>query len=229
MDTPAIRLLSLNVGQPRLLVGASGQTFHSSIGRKPATGPLRCTLDGLEGDACKYPGHHGRQMALNAFDRQGYADLEEIFGVRFPVPGFGENLTLEGLPDSEARIGDVLRVGTVLAQVSQLREPCGNLVHFLGQPRIIKAMHRARRTGYYLRVLEEGEIAPGSPVELVERGDPRWTIEALGRALFLELPDEAQGEELMRHPQLSINFKRSLARQFQKLTKRPLAGAPQED
>lgn len=220
MSPAAIRIVSLNTGMPKPMLAPDGTTWTSSIDRRPATGPVRLTEAGLAGDACAWSGHHGNSMALNVFPTELYPLFEEYAGRVLRRPSFGENLTLEGLPDKEARIGDVLRAGDVVLEVSQPREPCGNLVRYLGLPGIVKWMRDNLLSGYYLRVLQGGTLEPGQELELTERGEERWTIEALNEAMYRRLDDAELVAQLEALPALSPNWRKSLRKQHDKSIER---------
>ncbi len=207
------RLLSLNVGMPRQLgMKPDGTPFISSIARQPVDRAIRLGRGGFEGDACNWSGHHGEAMAVNVFPIEYYATFEELGGKPLPRPAFGENLTLSGYPDMEARVGDVVRLGSALLQVSQPREPCGNLVRFLELPRIARWMEERRETGFYFRVLEPGVVAPDSTMRIDDRGHSGWTIAALSGLMFGGNATEDQIRVVTEIPSLSSNWKSSLIR-----------------
>jgi MOSC domain-containing protein YiiM len=167
---------------------------------------------GFDGDACNWSGHHGEAMAVNVFASEHYGTFEELGGKTLPRPAFGENLTLSGYTDAQAHVGDVVRIGGALLQVSQPREPCGNLVRFLGLPRIIRWMEERRETGFYFRVLEPGLVAPDSTIHIEERGDPDWTIFGLSDLMYGGRCTEVQLGLVQTIPTLSSNWKSSLIR-----------------
>lgn len=217
-----IELASLNTGAPRDLAAADGRAFRSSIARSPVGAPMHCSLDGLPGDGCEYRLHHDRERAINLFDLADYAALEALLGRPLSVPAFGENLTTRGYPTAEARVGDRLRVGGALIEVSHPREPCGNITRLHDSSKIVKWMRDECLTGCYARVVEPGAMAPDSSIALESRGPAAWTIAALDRAMFRDIEDEAQGAALMALAVLSPNWKRSYAEQFAKRTGRAL-------
>jgi MOSC domain-containing protein YiiM len=101
------------------------------------------------------------------------------------VPGaFGENVTTHGMTERDVCIGDVYRAGTALLQVSQGRQPCWKLNRRFERPDAALSMQRSGATGWYYRVLQEGAIAPGDALVLVERPCPDWPLDRLIRALF---------------------------------------------
>lgn len=212
----AIRLVGLHTGMPRHLgQRPDGEPFVSSIARTAVARPVALAIEGFEGDGCEYRGHHGLNMAVNVFCDEHYAWFAEQAGRPLPRPAFGENLTLAGYTENEARIGDRLRLGTAVVEVTQPREPCSNVALYNKLPRIVKWMATTGRTGYYLRVLEPGVVDPQSAIDLIERGDAQWTVARLNLAMFGGEPDVEQTfAELARHPRLSQNWLKSWRKQL---------------
>jgi len=165
-------VLSVNVGRPRS-VRVGDRTVRTAIAKAPALLRVRVGRTNLEGDRqADLRVHGGPNKAVYAYDLSGYARWEAELGRALPHGQFGENLTVEGLPETEVRIGDVYRVGSALLQVSQPRSPCFKLALHMGRPDFPAAFLASGRTGFYLRVLEEGDVGAGDSIALVER-DPR--------------------------------------------------------
>ena len=97
---------------------------------------------------------------------------------------FGENLTVEGMPETEVHIDDVYRVGAAVLQVSQPRSPCFKLALKMELPRFPRAFLASGRTGFYLRVIEEGEIGAGDAITLLERDPRSLTVEQTVRRIY---------------------------------------------
>jgi MOSC domain-containing protein YiiM len=110
-------------------------------------------------------------------------------------PPFGENLSVEGLAETELRVGDVLRVGTAECVVTQPRLPCFKLNVRFQRPDMVKRFLRSRRTGFYLAVLKEGELTTGDPIELVPTD---WSAIGVTDVVTLYTSKEAGGELLQR-------------------------------
>ncbi len=219
MDTSP-RILQLNVGLPRDLVGKDGRPFRSSVGRQPVEGPRQLSANGFEGDACEYDGHHGANMKVNVFCAETYKRLEALLETDLTKPSFGENLLIEGWPEDVAAVGDTFRAGTAVLQISQPREPCGTLVRFTGISRILKTMTRNNATGYYMRVVQPGEVSGGDSLALMERVAPEWTIKRLNRLMYENLADKSAVREAERVETLSSNWKRSLRLQHERARRR---------
>jgi MOSC domain-containing protein YiiM len=177
---------SVNVGAPRP-VQVDGRTVLTAIWKHPVEGRVPLRGVNLRGDdQADRTVHGGPDKAVYAYgveDTEWWeAELERSLG-----PGaFGENLTVRGLPVSEAVIGEQWAVGTALLQVAQPRLPCFKLGLRMGDPRFLKRFAKAGRPGAYHRVLREGDIAAGDRIEVVSRPAHGVTSALVARALLGE-------------------------------------------
>jgi MOSC domain-containing protein YiiM len=152
----------------------------SAIAKAPVDGPVRVTRLGLAGDEqADRSVHGGPDKAVHHYPHDHYAwwrdtiDDHPLLG----APGaFGENLSTEGLTEATVAIGDVFRLGSALVEVSQGRQPCWKLDQRFGRRDILSGVISSRRSGWYYRVREEGEVAAGDAFELIDRPWPQWTI-----------------------------------------------------
>jgi MOSC domain-containing protein YiiM len=167
-----MRILSLNVGGPRE-VEHQGRTILTSIYKFPVAGRVRVDRLNIEGDQqSDLTVHGGFDKAVYAYPAEHYPLWREADpDLDLPWGAFGENLTTEGLSEETVHIGDRLRAGTAELVVTQPRMPCFKLAIRLDRPAIGKPFLQSRRTGFYLRVLREGEIAAGDPIEVIGRDE----------------------------------------------------------
>jgi MOSC domain-containing protein YiiM len=130
--------------------------------------------------------HRGLNKAVYAYPLEHHARWSEELGRDDFRPGqFGENLTVEGLTEEAARLGDVFRVGGALLEVTQPRYPCFKLRIKMGDPVFPRRFLASGRTGFYLRVVQEGEVGAGDAVELVEPSDA-LTVRDLWHLVLLD-------------------------------------------
>lgn len=170
------RILSINCG--KALPFRDRET--SAIGKAPVAGRVRVGRLGLAGDEqADLSVHGGPDKAIHHYPHDHYAWWREVLGEAPPLdaPGaFGENVTSEGLTEDRVCIGDRWRLGTALVEVSQGRQPCWKLDHRFGGAPVLARVVKSRRSGWYYRVIEEGEVEAGDVLELADRPYPGWTV-----------------------------------------------------
>jgi MOSC domain-containing protein YiiM len=178
-----MRIVSVNVGMPAPLRRADGAEVSSGIVKAAVAGRVRVGRTNLAGDGqADLSVHGGPDKAVYAYPHEHYARWAAELGRDDLVPGiFGENLTVEGLAEDDVLIGDRFRAGTALLEVSQPRMPCFKLGIRMGDPRFLKPFLQSGRTGFYLRVLEEGDVAAGDAIARAGSGDPDVSVREVTR------------------------------------------------
>jgi MOSC domain-containing protein YiiM len=176
-------VVSIQVGRPRAYGHAGAADPHdrpwtTGFFKQPVDGPAWVGKLNLEGDGQADLGNHGGvDKAVLAYAAVHYDDWQrELAMPELAAGGFGENLTIAGLTENDVAIGDQWRAGDVLLEVSQPRQPCWKLGRRWRCSELPKLVVKTGRTGWYLRVLDEGLLTPGDAIELVERPHPEWTI-----------------------------------------------------
>ncbi|HVW09211.1 MAG TPA: MOSC and FAD-binding oxidoreductase domain-containing protein [Bryobacteraceae bacterium] len=182
------RLLSVNVGLPRDIEW-KGRIVHTGIWKSPLSGRCRVGRLNVEGDGQgDLAGHGGEQRAVFVYQiescrywkdqlkRPGYS--EQNFGQ------FGENFTIEGLPDDTVCIGDRYRIGSALFEVTQPRVTCYRVGIRLDEPRMPALLTASGRPGFYFRVLEEGEVEAGDEIVKAGEAKERMTITQINALLY---------------------------------------------
>ncbi len=204
------RLLSVNVGLPRDIEWR-GRTVHTGIWKEPVQGRRRVRRLNVEGDGQgDLGGHGGEQRAVFVYQIESYRYWEERLGRRdFTHGQFGENFTIEGLPDDEVCIGDRYRIGTALFEVTQPRVTCYRVGIRMDEPQMAALLTSSGRPGFYLRVLEEGEVGAGDPILPVARGPERMTVAEVNALLYSSRHPRDQLERALRIPALSPGWRRS--------------------
>ena len=125
--------------------------------------------------------------------------------------GFGENLTISGWTEEDVCIGDAWRIGNVLLEVTQPRQPCWKLGRRWRLPELPKRVIAVGRTGWYCRVLEEGTIEAGGPISRERRRHPAWTITAANRVMYSKKGPQEEIRALIALPELSQYWKDELS------------------
>jgi MOSC domain-containing protein YiiM len=198
-------ILSVNVGRTNPAPWKPGA--FSAIDKRPVTGAVEVRALGIDGDMqANRDVHGGVDQAVYAFAREDLDWWAERLRRELSNGGFGENLTTSGLDVTAAVIGERWQVGTVTFEVSAPRIPCSNFQGFLGEQRWVKRFTQRARPGTYLRVLQEGTLAPRDAIIVTHRPAHGVTIGETFRALTTdqkllprllevpELPEEAHAK-----------------------------------
>lgn len=205
--------------RPLVLAGSVGPLGDdgrvSAIDKRPAPTPWRIGPTGLGGDAQADLKHHGGpDKALHHYAFEHYGAWAEEIGddPLLRKPGaFGENLSTTSWLETNVCIGDVVRFGSALLQVSQGRQPCWKLSRRFARVDMALRVQSSGRAGWYYRVLQPGQAEVGDVLQLVNRPRPDWTIERLTRILYREANDRDGLVGMATLPELTQSW-RDLAR-----------------
>lgn len=172
-----MKIVSVNVGMPREVVW-KGMTVQTAIFKKPVDGSVRISKLNLAGDKqADLTVHGGSEKAVYAYPAEHYEYWrKELPEVPFSWGRFGENLTTEGLWEGTLFIGDRLRIGSAVLMVTQPRMPCYKLDLRFDRDDMIKRFLMSERSGFYFSVIDPGEVAMGSRVEILSRDARRVTV-----------------------------------------------------
>jgi len=204
------RLLSVNVGLPRD-VAWRGQTVHTAVWKTPVQGrriARRLNIDGDgQGDLA---GHGGEHRAVFVYQIDSYRYWQAQLGRSdFSYGQFGENFTVDGLPDGEVCIGDRYRIGSAVFEVTQPRVTCYRVGIRMNEPRMAALLVSHGRPGFYFRVIEEGEVESGDEIVQVTSGPERMTIAEVNALLYTPGHPRTQLERAVRIPALSAGWRSS--------------------
>ena len=225
MTAPSIRVVSVNAGRVARIGERQGAPVRSAIRKKPVVrGPLPLSTTQLEGDRqADLRVHGGPEKAVFAYPLahlQVFA-AERGDGEHFVPGSIGENLTVEGDDETTVCIGDTWRWGTALLQVCQPRTPCYKLGMRTGWPEILRLFEERGWSGWYLRVLEPGDVpvpAPGGYLELgVEERDDRGLSVRDAAHLLRRDRDPARLRAAVAHPALATAWRRALQQRLASL------------
>ena len=198
----AKRVISVNVGQPREILW-QGKTITTGIFKEPVATRVAVRRLNLDGDQqVSLNVHGGPYKAVYVYPAEHYDYWRKEFPDKsLPFGMFGENLTTEGLLETEVHIGDRFRVGSAEVQVTQPRIPCFKLEAKFGRDDMIERFLASRRPGFYLAVLREGEVSAGDGIERIHRDQNQITVSDIIR-LYTVGQDDLEG--LRRVAQLSV-------------------------
>jgi MOSC domain-containing protein YiiM/ferredoxin-NADP reductase/ferredoxin len=213
------RLLSVNVGLPRD-VEWNGRTVHTGIWKAPVRGRCRVGRLNLDGDGQgDLAGHGGEQRAVFAYQVESYRHWQQQLGRTDFVHGqFGENFTIEGLPDDAVCIGDRYQVGTALLEVTQPRVTCYRVGIRMNEPRMPALLTSSGRPGFYLRVLHEGDVGAGDEILKVGEAQERMTVAEINALLYSPGHERDRLERALRIEALSPGWRASLQALLQSQT-----------
>ena len=171
-----MKVISVNVGLPGLLP-AGDRIVMSGIVKQPVAGPVLVRTLNLDGDGqADLSVHGGVDKAVYAYPSEHYALWQEELRLDLPWGAFGENLTITGLAEETTNVGDRLGIGTAVFEVSQPRLPCFKLEAKFQRNDMIKRLLDTRRTGFYLRVVQEGTLRAGEPIVVIQQHPARLSI-----------------------------------------------------
>jgi len=177
-----MRIISVNVGRPRLVVW-NEQTVSTGIYKEPVAGRVVLRTLNLDGDQqADLTVHGGRSKAVYVYPTEHYSYWrDELPGAELPWGMFGENFTTEGLNESTINIGDRFGIGSAQVMVTEPRMPCYKLGIKFGRSDILRRFLASGRTGFYFSVQREGEVEAGDEVELIQRDENNVTVADITR------------------------------------------------
>jgi ferredoxin-NADP reductase/MOSC domain-containing protein YiiM/ferredoxin len=204
------RLLSVNVGLPRDIEW-NGRTVHTGIWKEPVHGRCRVGRLNLDGDGQgDLAGHGGEQRAVFVYQIESYGYWQEQLKRSDFVHGqFGENFTIEGLPDDAVCIGDRYRIGSALFEVTQPRVTCYRVGIRMNEPRMPALLTSSGRPGFYFRVLQEGEVGGGDEIVKEGEANERMTVAGINALLYSPNHPRDQLEQALRIEALSPGWRSS--------------------
>ena len=212
-----MKLLSVNVSPPKEIVHG-GESVTTGIFKEPIHGRTMLGTLNLVGDGqADLVGHGGIYKAAYAYPVENYEYWKRELGRTDLAFGqFGENFTVEGIPEDEVHVGDVYRVGGALVEVTQPRVPCYKLGIKMGLRGFEKMFLASYRVGFYLRVLEEGDVGAGDVLDRLRTHPERMTVREICRLLYFD-PENLEGaRKALRISALSPGWRRSFEERLAK-------------
>lgn len=177
------RLVAVNVVHA-VRPDPGGRVGSTAIDKQAVEGRVMARRLGVAGDHVEDKQDHGGvHQAVYSYAREDAAWWEAELGRELPPGSFGENLSTEGLPVTDAVIGERWAVGDAVFEVSSPRIPCQTFARFWDVPRLVKRFTEHGAPGAYLRVLTEGEIGGGDEIRVVHRPEHGVTIGETFRGL----------------------------------------------
>jgi len=205
-----MKVLSVNVSLPKE-IQIGGKALTTGIFKKPVKGRVKLSTLNLEGDGQADPTCHGGiDKAIYVYSIENYDYWEQELGRDdFTSGQFGENWTVNGMLEDQINIGDVFQVGEVLVEVTQPRIPCAKLGGKMEMPGFLKLFLSSCRVGFYLRVLEEGEVGAGDSIERVKEDPVQLTVQDVCHLLYFETDNLEGAKKALAVQALSLSWRKS--------------------
>jgi len=203
-----MKLLSVNVSLPKEVIH-KGKPVRTGIFKEPVDRRVQVTALNIEGDGqADLMGHGGEFRAVYVYSFDNYAYWERELGrTDFKMGQFGENFTVEGLPDEEVHVGGVFRIGSALFEVTQPRVPCYKLAMKMGVEGFYNRILESGRLGFYFKVLEEGEVGAGDVIEGVKTDPVGMTITQVNRLMYYDKDNLEETKRAIQVEALSPGWK----------------------
>jgi MOSC domain-containing protein YiiM len=221
-DMSKMELLSVNVAQPKEVAYTDrrGRELNTLTGifKNPVSGRLQLQTLNLDGDGqADLEAHGGIHKAVYVYTAENYQFwADELGRADFSAAGqFGENFTVSGMTDDLICVGDVFRIGGAIVEVTQPRVPCFKLGILMGIPDFHKRFAEACRTGFYLRVVETGEVGAGDEFERIGEAHGRMTVRDMMHLLYFEPGNIAGAEKALGIEALSPGWRQSFVERLE--------------
>ncbi|SMP73347.1 MOSC domain-containing protein YiiM [Neorhodopirellula lusitana] len=214
--TPTAELRSIQVGKPQTL--GTDKPWTSGFLKETVAEPLWLGTTNLAGDGQADLEHHGGpHKAVCVYSAEHYPYWRDQLQLpELKAGDFGENFTIGELTEHDVCIGDTWSIGEAVVQVSQPRQPCWKLARRWDIKTLALQVQQTGYTGWYFRVLQEGQVQQGNPARLVDRQWPQWTIEAANQLMHHDKKNMTAAKDLMAVPSLSPSWQATLAKRVTK-------------
>lgn len=198
----------IQIGNPKPMNYAKKEILTSYV-KEQVNEPVFATTTNLTGDQQADLKHHGGpDKAICVYPTEHYTYWEKRIGKSFHHGDFGENLSLEGLTEDKVRIGDILQAGDCLFQISQPRQPCYKIAAFHQVKELPVWIQQTGYSGYYLRVLKEGTLAPHSSIKIIDKGSKGITIAYANQIMYGETNDRLAIENILLEEALADSWRK---------------------
>lgn len=196
-------LLQLRSGKIKKSL-ANGR-IETAIYKRPLSGPVDITVNGITDDEHAYEPHRSPDKALLHYCTNHYEEwkkeLPELTHL-FKPGAFGENLFNQEVSERTLCIGDRIAIGDLIVEVSEPRAPCYKLNHRFETKNMAKRAQTLLRTGWLYRIITPGTVQSGDLIRLISRPCPDWTVARVMYFLFIETDNIEKMKEIVQLPAL---------------------------
>lgn len=191
--------------------------WTSGIFKEPVEGHVWLSKTKLAGDGqADLENHGGLEKAVFAYPLEHYRYWQQEHGIsEIASGGMGENFVIDHINEAMISIGDTFQIGEAVVQVSQPRQPCWKPARRFQTKNLALLIQNTGRTGWYFRVLKEGNVEPGIPLVLIDRPYPQWTIEKCNEVLHAKTPKLEEMQALTSCEFLAPKMKDTLQKRIE--------------
>ena len=210
-----LKIVALNIGKITSM-DCNGKAESTAIFKMPVKEKVWLTKTGFVGDEQADLKHHGGEdKAVCVYSYEHYAYWETVFGAPLPNAAFGENLTVQGMLESELHIGDIFQIGEALVQITQPRQPCYKLIARYGIKEFPIHMQDKGYTGFYLRVLKEGYIDGNSNITRVTLDENQISIDFANQMMHHDQQNFSEIKKILTVDALSANWRKTFMKRLE--------------
>jgi MOSC domain-containing protein YiiM len=171
-----MHVASVNIASQEM-IEINGKAVSTGIFKRFVQSAVYIDINGLAGDTVVDTTRHGGiDQAVYLYSVEDYAWWAVTLKREVPLGTFGENLTLSGFGRMPLRVGDRLRINTVLLEITFPRIPCATLGARMGNAEFVTQFIQAKRPGVYARVLEDGELQVGDAANVLSTSSDFPTV-----------------------------------------------------
>ncbi|MDP4086389.1 MAG: MOSC domain-containing protein [Bacillota bacterium] len=200
---------NLAIGKPKEYEWKDGKEY-SAIDKQSIKSASLLKSGFIHDDVANHQFHGGDDRAVCLYPFEHYQKWEHEFGVSLMPPALGENITAIGMPEESVCIGDIYQVNDCLLQVTQGRVPCSTISKFNQEDQFLNRVFQTCFTGYFFRVLREGEIYNGSEIKLIQRHPQEISVLFANHILFHDQKNKAAIEKILLVDELAEVWKGKL-------------------
>lgn len=207
-----MKLISVNVSPPKE-IQYKGESVTTGIFKAPVPGRVMLRELNLDGDGqADLTVHGGVHQAVYVYPLEHYDYWKQKLDRQdLPYGQFGENFTVTEMREDQVHIGDIFRIGSAVVQITQPRVPCYKLAIRMNLPQFPKLFMASGRTGFYLRVLHEGEVGAGDAIERIEIAPEKMTVQEIFHLAFRDHDNREALEKVVRVRSLSPGWQSMFA------------------
>ena len=214
-----MKIISINISSPSLVSLDGGpKKYRSGIFKTPVSDPIFLDQLGFAGDGVGDTKIHGGvDLAVCAYCVEHFLHWNDKLNRKLAPGAFGENLSLEGMFETDVCIGDIFEVGSAQIQISQPRQPCHKLNKVFNDQSMACSVQKTGFSGYYLRVLKTGMVESGSPIKLIHKDPNGISIEDANALLRKGGANVPNMKNLISHPSLSNEWRKMFQKRLDRI------------